>query len=319
MQRTISTSRKNRIARKKARIYRALPKLLPRIGLWNLDVEKFMAALPTRTKFDLILTSPPYNLGKEYELRNSRDKYVEWQSNLIKAMIPLVSHRGSICWQVGNYVENGRVEPLDIMLHPIFESAGLQLRNRIVWAFGHGLHCANRFSGRYEVVLWYTKSDDYYFNLDAVRIDPKYPGKRSYRGPNVGKLSSNPNGKNPEDMWWWPGQAEEDIWNIPNVNGNHREKTRHPCQFPVALAERLILALSGKRSLVFDPFAGVGTTGVAAALHGRDFWGCDTDTEYLQIAKERIDGAIQGTTRYRPHDQPLYDHRKSSLSVRPQS
>jgi len=120
--------------------------------------------------------------------------------------------------------------PLDIQFDPIFRKHGLSLRNRIIWHFGHGLHNKRRFSGRYEVILWYTKSDNYVFNLDDVRIPSKYPGKRHFKGPKTGQLSGNPKGKNPED-----------VWDIPNVKSNHVEKTEHPCQFPVGLVERLIL------------------------------------------------------------------------------
>src|SRR5207253_6903076 len=104
----------------------------------------------------------------------------------------------------GNYIvatrgNRGSVFPLDILFHPVFQEEGLVLRNRIIWRFGHGLHCRHRFSGRYEVILWYTRDNDYYFDLDSVRIKSKYPGKRHYKGPNVGKVSGNPKGKNPED------------------------------------------------------------------------------------------------------------------------
>jgi adenine-specific DNA-methyltransferase len=152
-------------------------------------------------------------------------------------------------------------------------------------------------------VLWYTKSDNYVFNLDAVRIPSKYPGKRHFKGPKAGQLSGNPAGKNPED-----------VWNIPNVKSNHVEKTIHPCQFPVGLIERLILALTNKGDIVFDPFAGVGSAGVAAALHQRCFVGAEIAPEYVSIAAERIQQALLGKAQYRSHDKPLYDHKQSNLS-----
>lgn len=294
---------KHRRYASKVRIYKSLPAQPPRIGLWKIDALELLRKLPQRPLFDLVITSPPYNIGKAYESRITPQKYLDWQRQIIKEIVDRTRYTGSICWQVGNYVENGKLEPLDVMLHPIMIKLGLQLRNRIIWHFGHGLHCKKRFSGRYEVVLWYTKSDKYVFNLDSVRIQPKYPGKKAYRGARYGELSSNPKGKNPED-----------VWQIPNVNGNHREKTSHPCQFPVGLAERLVLALSNRRGLVFDPFCGSGSTGVAAAANGRDFWGSDLVEEYLLAAKDRIDDATNGTANYRPHDKPIYDYRKSSLS-----
>jgi len=276
-------------------------------SLWQWDVESLLAGLPDTALFDLVITSPPYNIGKTYEQTMSLDDYLNWQRKLIASIVPRIKDTGSLCWQIGNFIENGYIEPLDILMHPVFKDHGLILRNRIVWTFGHGLHAKHRFSGRYEVVLWYTRGEDFTFNLDAVRIPTKYPGKRSYKGPNKGKLSSHPKGKNPED-----------VWNIPNVKGNHIEKTIHPCQFPVGLIERLILSLTNSEDLVFDPFCGVGSAGVAAALHGRRFLGSDREKEYIRIARKRIDDAIIGKAKYRPHDKPIYDHTKSKLSVRPQ-
>lgn len=276
--------------------------------LWHGDAEAYLDSLPQDKKFDLVVTSPPYNLGKEYEERAPLDQYLSWQERIINKVIPHVSENGSICWQVGNYVENGSIWPLDIELAPIFRNKGLHLRNRIVWHFGHGLHTQKRFSGRYEVILWFTKSDNYAFNLDAVRIPSKYPSKRYFKGPKAGQYSSNPKGKNPED-----------VWEIPNVKSNHVEKTIHPCQFPVGLIERLVLSMTKEGDIVFDPFAGVASAGVAAAIHSRRFIGCDISREYLEIGKSRIEAALNGNPKYRPHDKPIYDHTKSNLSKKPKN
>lgn len=271
------------------------------------DVENLLAALPRRPQFDLVISSPPYNLGKEYEPKLSFNRYIRWQADVLEATIEKLKPNGSICWQVGNYVSNGSIEPLDLHLHNVFRDLGFRLRNRIVWTFGHGLHCRRRFSGRYEVILWYTRTEDYTFNLDSVRIPSKYPLKRGRNG----KISSHPDGKNPEDVW-----SESDWWQIPNVKSNHVEKTDHPCQFPVGLASRLISALSLHDDVIFDPFCGVGTTGAAAAIHGRRFIGAEIDHDYAQIAKRRIDLALSGKLRYRDPDKPIYDHTKSPLSGR---
>ena len=177
--------------------------------LFLMDAEKFLDALPQEPIFDLVVTSPPYNIGKEYEKQMPLAEYVAWQKRIIEKIYLRLKDSGSICWQVGNYVENGSITPLDIEIAPVFKCLNLHMRNRIIWHFGHGLHNKNRFSGRYEVILWYTKSDEYTFNLDAVRVPSKYPGKRSYRGENKGELSGNPKGKNPED-----------VWEVPNVKGN---------------------------------------------------------------------------------------------------
>ena len=166
------------------------------------------------------------------------------------------------------------------------------------------------------MVLWFTKSNEYTFDLDAVRVPPKYPGKRAYRGPRAGQLSSNPLGKNPEDTWLVK-DSEHDFWEIPNVKAGHVEKTEHPCQFPVGLIERLILALTQKGDRVFDPFSGTGSAGVAALLHERSFWGCEIDPDYAHSAAARLNRTISGEERFRSHAKPVYDHRKSKLSIVP--
>ncbi|MFQ6121163.1 MAG: DNA-methyltransferase, partial [Methanosarcinales archaeon] len=243
----------------------------------------------------LVVTSPPYNIGKPYEKKLNLQEYITQQEKVIKESIRITRDDGSICWQVGNYVENSSIIPLDILLYPIFEKFGLKLRNRIVWHFGHGLHAKKRFSGRYEVILWFTKSDKYIFNLDAVRVPQKYPNKKYFKGPKKGELSCNPLGKNPTD-----------VWEIPNVKSNHPEKTIHPCQFPVELIERLVLALTNSGDLVVDPFIGVGSTAIAAVLHGRKAAGVDIIEEYIKIAKQRIELLVRGNLKLRPMGKQIY-------------
>ena len=274
--------------------------------IFQMDVEKFLDTLPEEPIFDLVVTSPPYDIGKPYEKRVPLDEYIEWQERIIKKIYPRLKENGSICWEVGNFVnKDGSIVPLDIAIDPVFRSLGMKLRNRIIWHFGHGLHSKTRFSGRYEVIMWYTKSDDYIFNLDKVRIPAKYPGKKSYKGANKGQLSSNPDGKNPED-----------VWDIPNVKSNHVEKTIHPCQFPISMIERLVLSMTNEGDLVFDPFAGVASTGAAAILHKRYFWGCEINEEYATIGKKRLIDSVDGTIKHR-EDKPIYDPKQSSLSKIP--
>lgn len=130
------------------------------------DCLAFIESLPEEPLFDLVVTSPPYNIGKSYEKRQALDSWAQWQGQIIDAIVRRMKPSGSICWQVGNYVDKGAIIPLDIVLHPLFHDLNLKMRNRIVWHYGHGLHAKNRFSGRYEVVSWYTLTDKYWFNLD---------------------------------------------------------------------------------------------------------------------------------------------------------
>ena len=271
------------------------------------DCLDILSQLPD-SSVALTVTSPPYNLGKPYETRLDMDEYLAQQQTVIDECVRVLDDRGSICWQVGNYVNKGEIIPLDIVLYPIFASYGLKLRNRIVWYFGHGLHASKRFSGRYETILWFTKTNEYTFNLDAVRVPQKYPNKKHFKGPRRGQLSGNPLGKNPSD-----------IWEIPNVKSNHVEKTSHPCQFPVELIERLVLALTNEGELVLDPFMGVGSTAIAALIHGRRSVGAEIMPEYVQIARERIAEAENGTLRIRPMDRPVYDPEAPSRNAPPRT
>ncbi len=259
------------------------------------DNIAFMSRLPD-SMFKLIVTSPPYNLGKSYEKRSGLDEYLAAQEYVVRECVRLLHEQGSICWQVGNYVENGEIIPIDTLLYPLFRDQGLKLRNRIIWHFGHGLHCKNRLSGRYETINWWTKGDDYTWNLDSVRVPSKYPHKKHFKGPNAGKLSGNPKGKNPSD-----------VWEFPNVKSNHPEKTLHPCQFPVELVERLVLSMTDEGDCVFDPYVGVGSAVIAAVMHNRHGYGCDVVREYVDIARARLDALQAGALRTRPMGRPIYD------------
>jgi len=270
------------------------------------DALECAKSLPTNF-FSLIITSPPYNLGKEYEQRASLREYLAQQKPLIKELIRSLKRTGSLCWQVGNYVEDGEVFPLDVYYYDLFKSEGLQLRNRIIWHFEHGLHCNLRFSGRYETLLWFTKSDHYVFHLDPVRVPAKYPGKLHFKGEKRGQPSGNPLGKNPSDVWSIVAQDwEREIWEIPNVKANHPEKTDHPCQYPVELVERCVLALTIADDWIYDPYCGVGSALIAAAKHKRRAVGCDRDASYLKTARERLCKLADGTLKLRPLGKPVF-------------
>lgn len=258
------------------------------------DCLKLISRLPDES-VNLIVSSPPYCIGKEYESTRSVDDFVEMHSRLLPELSRILKKGGSLCWQVGSHVKDGVVTPLDYVVFAGMQGIpGMHLRNRIVWTYGHGLHCSTRFSGRHEVVMWYTKGKDYTFNLDAVRVPQKYPGKTYSSGPNKGKVSSNPLGKNPGD-----------VWDIPNVKANHVEKTSHPCQFPAALPQILIKALTNSGDIVFDPFMGSGTAGVAALLEKRHFIGAEIDPAYVALAFDRLREAQDGIAKIRPWDKEV--------------
>jgi adenine-specific DNA-methyltransferase len=271
------------------------------------DSAETLKSVPD-SSIKLIITSPPYNLGKTYEEATHLEEYLENLTPIVDQLIRVLADDGSLCWQVGNYVEKSEIFPLDIFYYPYFKKRGLRLRNRVVWHFEHGLHCSKRFSGRYEVLLWFTKTDSYTFNLDSVRVPSKYPGKTNYRpGPEYGKPSGNPLGKNPSDIWrviekdW-----ETSLWCVPNVKANHPEKTIHPCQFPIEVVERCVLALANEGDWVLDPFSGVGSAILAALRHNRRGIGCEKEDEYVNVARDRIADFRNGTLPYRPLGKAVY-------------
>jgi adenine-specific DNA-methyltransferase len=271
------------------------------------DAFEFLAKLKPGS-VDLIVSSPPYCMGKVYDASDDVEDFIADHERLAPLVVRALKAGGSLCWQVGHHVKNGVVVPLDALVYQIFnKQEELILRNRIVWTFGHGVHASRRFSGRHETILWFTKGDEYQFNLDAVRVPQKYPGKRHYKGPKKGQWSGNPLGKNPSD-----------VWEIPNVKSRHVEKTKHPCQFPVALAQRLIRALTMPGDLVVDPFLGSGTSALASQIERRHFWGCDIERDYVKIAETRCADATQTRPKYRPLERPIYQPKEGeAVAKRP--
>ena len=266
------------------------------VTLYHGDCRDLLRQIPAGSA-QLVVTSPPYNIGKRYEKKKALEDYLAEQDEVIGLCAERLAEGGSICWEVGNHIAGANeVVPLDIALYPLFVSRGLKLRNRIVWHFEHGLHCSRRLSGRYETILWFTKGNNYTFNLDRIRVPQKYPGKKAFKGPNAGQYTCNPLGKNPGD-----------VWIIPNVKHNHVEKTNHPCQFPVELVERLLLALTNQGDLVIDPYMGVGSTAVAAIRHGRRAAGAEIVAEYIETARKRVALAAAGLLRTRPMGRAVYE------------
>ena len=267
---------------------------------------------------DLVVTSPPYNVGKEYEDKASLEEYSEFQTKIIEEIRRVLKPTGNVAWEVGNYIEDREVFPLDIYFYNIFKKLNFKLRNRIIWRFGHGLHARLRFSGRYETILWFSKDDTYTFNLDDVRVPSKYPGKKSYKGAKKGQLSGNPKGKNPEDVWDIVLQDwEEEVWNIVNVKSNHVEKTDHPAQFPIELVDRLVLALSNEEDVVLDPFGGSGSTLISAIKNNRVGISIDLSKKYTAIANDRLEELKKGTLKMRPMTKPVHAPKNDSVAKIP--
>lgn len=251
---------------------------LPLDRIFFSDCMDLLRSLPDGC-VDLVVSSPPYNLGKEYEARTALEHYLDEQTSVLAECCRVLKHTGSIFWQVGAFSDRGILVPLDIRFFPILESLGLRPRNRVMWIRQHGLHASRKFSCRHETILWFTKSDDYIFDLEPIRVPQKYKNKKHYRGDRKGELSCNPDGKNPGD-----------IWMFRNVKHNHEEQTIHPCQFPEDLIARIVLSTTAEGGVVLDPYMGTGTSAVVARDHGRHFMGAELDDKYHSVAERRLAG-----------------------------
>lgn len=301
----------NRIMRKRILCYKN-----NEIRVFWSDCKKMLASLEDNS-VSLIITSPPYCMGKEYEnISDDIDSFIKLNSMVIKESTRVLKKGGSLCWQVGFHVKNSAIVPLDCLIYNIVQKINahlsnddkLVLHNRIIWTFGHGLNSEKRLSGRYETIMWFTKGNDYVFNLDPIRVPQKYPGKKYSRGKRIGEFSGNPLGKNPSD-----------VWDIPNVKANHVEKTNHPCQFPIVIPQKLIKALTNEHDLVVDPFLGSGTTAIACIIEDRRFIGSELKKEYINISDDRIKRALNGDIDYRPDDPPMEPNVNQKVAQKPES
>lgn len=227
---------------------------------------------------NLIVTSPPYNIGKEYENKKSIEDYVNWSTEWIKGSSNLLKENGALLLNIGYLtVENvGRAIPIPYLL---WDKIPLYLNQEIVWNYSAGVACKNYLSPRNEKVLWYVKDkDNYTFNLDAVR-DPnvKYPNSK-----RNGKSRVNTLGKNPSDVW-------EIAKVTTGTNRSSKERTPHPCQFPIDLIDRAILGFSNVNDIVLDPFMGSGTTFESCLKNNRYCIGFEIREDYCNIIRNRIE------------------------------
>lgn len=243
------------------------------------DCMEMIKQLPDES-VDLVVSSPPYNIGKTSNDRKPLEQYLEWQTEVLRECHRVLKSTGSLFWQVGAFVSNdGYHIPLDIRFFPILESFGMIPRNRIVWIRPHGVHAKNKFSGRHETIVWFTKTMNYKFYLDSIKVPQKYDNKKHWKGDKKGELSCDPLGKNVGD-----------VWAFRNVRHNHEEDTIHPAQFPEDLIERIVLCSTVPGDVVLDPFMGVGTTAVVCKRFNRHFCGAEINLEYSSIANQRLSG-----------------------------
>lgn len=237
------------------------------------------------TVIDLTVTSPPYNIGKEYETPLPLPDFVAWCGKWMTRLHEVTEPDGAFWLNLG-YVpvlHQGKAVPLPYLL---WDKSPFYMLQEVVWTYGAGVAARHTFSPRNEKFLWYVKdAAAYTFNLDAVRDpDVKYPNQKKN-----GKIKVNPLGKNPGD-----------VWSIPKVTSGagraSKERRPHPAQYPEAVIERIILASSNPGDIVLDPFLGSGTTAAVARRLGRKCIGVELRSDYVQVATVRLQqDLVQGS------------------------
>ncbi|HPJ81977.1 MAG TPA: site-specific DNA-methyltransferase [Saccharofermentans sp.] len=249
----------------------------PGFILFNNDSVEIMQQLrDTEERVDLCITSPPYNIGKEYEHIIDVNKYVVWCKEWLEKIYEVTSANGSFWLNLGYFEvpEKGLCVPIPYLL---WDKSQFYLLQEVVWQYGAGVSTKKRLSPRNEKWLFYVKDkENYIFNLDAIR-DPnvKYPNQKKN-----GKFRCNPLGKNPSDVWEFPKVTT-------GSKRSSKERTGHPAQFPLKIIERIVLASSNETDVVLDPFAGSCSTGIASMGLGRIYIGVEINQEYCDLSIER--------------------------------
>ncbi|MEX0777029.1 MAG: site-specific DNA-methyltransferase [Phycisphaeraceae bacterium] len=255
---------------------------------------------------DLVFADPPYNIGfkyDQYEDKRDDHDYVQWTCAWIDGCVRLLKPTGSLFVLIGDeYAAETRVH-----LKALERQRKLAFRNWVVWHYTFGQNCSTKFN-RSHAHLFYAvgpalldckshKAEGlpFTFNRSAIEVP-------SARQTTYGDKRANPTGKLPDDTWYLrPQEADEpffspdcDSWYVSRLCGTFKERVGwHPCQLPEALLERIVKLSSNEGDVVFDPFAGSGTTLAVAARLGRRWLGCELSDDYARRAKERIEHVTQ--------------------------
>jgi adenine-specific DNA-methyltransferase len=249
---------------------------LPGVRIYHGDCLEHMAKMPQEI-LALTVTSPPYNIGKEYEVRRPVAQYVSWCESWMQEVHRLTCPTGAFWLNLGYVEYPGRAKALPLP-YLLWDRIPFFVVQEIVWNYGAGVAARKSFSPRNEKFLWCVKNPGQYtFSLDDVREKSvKYPNQKKN-----GRLKCNPNGKNPTDVWQLPKVTS-------GANRASAERTEHPAQFPIALVDRIVRACSRPGELVMDPFMGSGSTAEACLRLGRPVLGFEIRSDYLAIASARV-------------------------------
>lgn len=251
--------------------------------LYNNDNEEIMQKIKNSDfRVDLTVTSPPYNIGKEYETNMTIEDYINWSQKWIQSVYDITKTDGSFWLNVG-YLPVDKIGKAVPITYLLWDKIQFYLMQEIVWKYGAGVSAKKFFAPRNEKFMFYVKNEkNYVFNLDAVRDkNVKYPNQKKN-----GKLRCNPLGKNPTDVWDFPKVTS-------GKNRSSKERTAHPAQFPLSVIDRVVKVSSNELDIVFDPFSGSGTTGIASHGNYRIYIGTEIDKKYCDLSIERFENYLK--------------------------
>ncbi|WP_324406577.1 site-specific DNA-methyltransferase [Bradyrhizobium sp.] len=233
----------------------------------------------------LVISDPPYNINvADWD---DLAHYVDWAGRWLAEVERVLSPSGSFVLFGGLQYqgEAGSGDLLSLMSW-MRQHSRMLLANLIIWNYPNGMGAQRFFANRHEEIAWFAKTPKYYFDLDAVRqpLDPKI--LELYKRDKRLNAESLKKGINPTN-----------VWKIPRLNGNSKERVGHPTQKPKELIERLIRSLSFPGSTVLDFFAGSGVTARVAIETGRHSISSDLDETLptyfrRQVAQIGRDGAV---------------------------
>ena len=227
------------------------------------DCMDVLKSLPDNS-IQLILLDPPYNL--DLADWDTYENYIEWASKWIDEAYRVLSPTGSCVIFGGTQFQDVKSGDLIEILYYTRHKTKFRLVNTIIWYYKNGMSAHRYFANRHEEIIWLTKTNKYYFDLDSVRI--KYDEETM-------KLYMRDKRLNPENVK--KGKNPTNVWEIGRLNGNAIERTGHPTQKPLEIIRRLVKALSYPDSVVLDFFAGSGTTGRVCIEEDRNCIQVDKD------------------------------------------
>lgn len=262
----------NNIKQKSAKDFDAPNKSI--ITLNIMDCCDFLKSLPDES-VQLICIDPPYNL--EVAEWDSYTNYIDWASNWIKESYRVLSKNGSMVIFGGVQFRESKSGDLIDIIQYMRHNTKFKLINTIIWYYKNGMSAHRYFANRHEEAIWLTKSNDYYFDLDSVRIP--------YSDEDL-KLALKDKRLNPENTI--KGKNPTNVWQIGRLNGNSKERVGHPTQKPIAIIERFVKALSYPGSIVLDFFAGSGTVGRVCVAEKRHCLMCDNDKSTVEYFSRHI-------------------------------